>query len=430
MTADSTRKRSRRKSDRPDKPKGYKDFPLYAHPAGYWAKKILGKLHYFGRWGQIRKGKMEHLPYEASWQAALTLFKSQRDDLMAGRTPRVSNKDGLTLAELCDRFLNAKRLKLEAAELSPRSYQEYKQTTDRLIKRFGAQRLVNDLAANDFEQLRADIRKTCGPVRLGNEITRVKSVFKYAVENGMIERPVRFGSEFRKPDKSVMRRHRTDSGKKLFAAAEIRLMLDALDGKESTVGTDKVTPKVDQQLKTALLLGLNTGAGNTDVANLQFKHLDLKSGWLNYPRGKTGIDRRVPLWAETVEALKAVIAARPEPKDKADADCVFLSPRRNGSVRSGGTRLVTLGGSSRTDYVGREFSRLLRALHINGRKNLGFYSLRHTLATIGLQTGDRDAVKSIMGHAEGDMLAAYDETGPSDERLLAVVSHVHKWLFG
>src|SRR4051812_38230081 len=111
MPADSTRIRRRRKSDRPDKPKGYKDFPLYAHPAGYWAKKIRGRLHYFGRWGRIVKGKMERLPGDG-WEEALKLYKVQCDDLFAGRTPRAHNKVGLILAELCDRFLNAKRRKI------------------------------------------------------------------------------------------------------------------------------------------------------------------------------------------------------------------------------------------------------------------------------------------------------------------------------
>ena len=38
------------------------------------------------------------------WQEALDLYKSQADDLHAGREPRVS-AGGLTLVELCNAFL-------------------------------------------------------------------------------------------------------------------------------------------------------------------------------------------------------------------------------------------------------------------------------------------------------------------------------------
>ena len=40
-------------------------------------------------------------------------------------------------------------------------------------------------------------------------------------------------------------------------------------------------------MKAPILLGVIAGAGNTDVKNLEFKHLGLDSGWLNYARSKT-----------------------------------------------------------------------------------------------------------------------------------------------
>ena len=41
----------RKSVDRPPKPRP--DFPLCAASNGYWKKKIAGKIHYFGKWGQV-----------------------------------------------------------------------------------------------------------------------------------------------------------------------------------------------------------------------------------------------------------------------------------------------------------------------------------------------------------------------------------------
>lgn len=400
---DSTRKKSCSKSvsSRPKKP--YKAFPLTPHPGGTWQKKILGKIHYFGRWGRRRNGKVEQLPGE-SWQEALALYKLQAEDLHAGRTPQLVNEDELSLKRLCNLFLTSKQRLVESDELSPRTLAEYRFTTDRLIIAFGKNRVVCNLNAQDFSRLRNSIAKTCGPVRLGNEIVRCKSVFKFAIDNTLIDQPVAFGSDFRKPSTKVMRKHKAESEKKLFEAGEIVKLLGI----------------AGPQLKAAILLGINCGYGNTDVSSLVHSRIDLDSGWATFARTKTGIARRSPLWPETIEAIRAAIAIRPEPKSDADKGIVLLTVR--------GERLVRITEKSRTDSVTSVFAKLLSDLEINGRKGLGFYSLRHTFATIGLEQADRDAMKSLMGHAAGDILANYEQAGPSDARLTAITDHVRSWL--
>jgi hypothetical protein len=53
------------KGSKPAKPRP--DFPLFAHATGRWAKKIRGKLHYFGKW--------------ADPDAALQRYVEERDDV-------------------------------------------------------------------------------------------------------------------------------------------------------------------------------------------------------------------------------------------------------------------------------------------------------------------------------------------------------------
>lgn len=121
---------------------------------------------------------MATLPNDGEWQAALEVYKKQVDDLQAGRKPREIGDEGLTVGHLRDRLLTAKSRALDAGEITVRTYSEYRRTVELLIGAFGEGRLMENLAGDDFEQLRADLAKHSGPVRLGNETQRVRTVFK------------------------------------------------------------------------------------------------------------------------------------------------------------------------------------------------------------------------------------------------------------
>jgi hypothetical protein len=285
--------RTVKRANRPPKP--YPEFPLYPHPQGYWAKTVRGTFHYFGRWGRVVDGKLTRVEGDG-WREALEQYKAQVDDLQAGRTPRVG-RDELTVADLCNGFLTAKLRRVETGELGSRAFEEYRQTTDLLVASFGANGFVDDLAADDFGALRDRMAKRWGPVRLGNAITRVKGVFKYAVENRLINRPAYFGSEFKKPGKTVLRRHRATNGERMIEAADLWKLIDA----------------AGPTMKAMIQLGVNAGLGNADCGAIQFANVDLERGWVDFPRPKTGIPRRCPLWPETVAAIRAAIKTRTGP---------------------------------------------------------------------------------------------------------------------
>ena len=178
-----------------------------------------------------------------------------------------------------------------------------------------------------------------------------------------------------------------------------------------------------------ILLGINCGLGNSDVASMPLRAVDLTSGWLDFPRPKTAIPRRCPLWPETVAAVKAAIATRPAPSDSAAAGLLFVTKygRRWGSTTIGEPDAKGERKIANCDPVGQEFTKVLVSLKLK-RPGLSFYALRHTFETVAGDSRDQVAVDAIMGHARDDMASVYRER-IDDARLLDVVKHVHKWLW-
>ena len=169
-------------------------------------------------------------------------------------------------------------------------------------------------------------------------------------------------------------------------------------------------------MKAMILLAANTGFGNTDCGRLPLSALDLKRGWVNFPRPKTAIERRCKLWPETVSAIQEYLEDRPDPLNPEHNDLVFIT--RWGKPWSKGTAENPIYG---------EFKKLLLKLGLH-RPQMGFYALRHGFETVAGETADQVAVNSIMGHVDGTMAGVYRER-ISDQRLEKVANFVRTWLF-
>jgi integrase len=377
-------------SDKPAKlskpPKPYPEFPLTAHPAGVWCKKIRGQLYYFGPWDDP--------------DGALKKYLEQKDDLHAGRKPR-PDAEVATVKDVCNAFLHAKQAAVDNGELSPRTWAGYKAACDFLVAQFGKSRLMTDLGPEDFAALRNRLAKRYGPHGLGTTIQCVRCVCKYAYDAGLIDRPIRYGPGFKRPSKKTLRLHRAAQGPKLFTAEEVRRLIEG----------------AGQPLKAMLLLAINCGCGNADCGNLPLSAINLDAGIIDYPRPKTGIHRRGVLWPETVAAIREALAARPEPRNPEHAGLVFVTSRG-----------LAWAKDTNDCPVAKETAKLLRRLHISGRKGLGFYTLRHIFRTIADESKDQPAVDFAMGHEVPHMSSVYRET-ISDARLRAVADHVRAWLF-
>lgn len=338
---------------KPEKP--YPEFPLFPHASGQWAKKIEGKTHYYGTWGDP--------------MAALAKYQGAY---------------GTTLVEVCGAFTKAKCLAHETGEICSTTLADYRRTCEWLVSFFGENVDANSLGPDMLVRYKEHMAQRRSLLSLGNEIARVRIVFKWGYDSGLLDKPVRWGPEFRRPSKRTMRRQ--PKAVKLFTPAQICAVL-------AEAGTN---------LKAMILLGVNCGYGPTDCALLSSCHI--LDGWAVYPRPKTGIERECPLWPETLAAIACV-------QRRSEGPSTFVQ---------GNGRPYT------QDVISKRFHAALRA---SGQTTGSFYWLRHVLETVGGGVRDQVALNRIMGHADASMAGVYRES-IERERLERVASHVRGWLFG
>jgi len=345
--------------------KPYPEFPLTPHKMGYWVKVVNGKQRRFGsRWCH---------PDEAleDWMAT-------KRDLIAGNEPE-PDCDGLTLRDALRIFLTYKKKQLTAGTITQKTYTDYNDECKRIRDAIGPSTPLESIGPRHFEQLHKSFNGT--PITINNKIGRVRVIFKYFHDAELIDKPVRYGVDFKRASAKTLRLERAKKPKKLLTPEQIKVML-----KHS-----------NPTMRAMIWLGLYAGFGNTDCATVLVRHFH--GEWVEYHRPKTGIQRKAWIPPEPLKEINAVMQ---------ESGVCFRTKYGN-----------TWDGSP----ISAEWKKVADICKVDH----GFYALRHTCETIGGRCKDQVAVDYVMGHVTPGMSSIYREE-IDDSRVKAVGEAILNWM--
>lgn len=332
---------------------------------GGWYRRVAGITRYICSYGRA--------PTAAE---ADEVFRLKFADLAAPRQRR----DAITLAYVCDAFEDAK-----SPRIAVRSMRDYRQILTAFMRFVGKNTLIDAIGPEDFTAFAATFRDQ-SIYRREKFVVCVRCLFNFAIGQGWLG-SVRYGPVFVQP---------TSKEKRIAAATRPRRFYTAVELRQMAGGAEPM-------LSAAIYLAINGGLGNTDISGI--KREMIEGDLLYYDRHKTGAQRIVPLWPETISALKRL---------KTDEGGYLFN---NGN----GARLVT----DDRDTLGDWFNELCADAKI---RNLGFYSIRRTFRTVVDELPDRRAVDIVTGHVQRDIASVYVQH-IDPERLRTVTAHVRSWFF-
>lgn len=350
-------------------PKPYPEFPLVAHGSGQWCLKIAGKRHYFGKWSEPQK--------------ALEEYVRQFPYLNAGTQPPAI---GMTLGELLNRFDDYKTKQLCSKRIGVDSYNGYMRVAHIVADVLGKSRPVAMITPHDLDEVnhKLSLKKNgepASPVIHKKYLTAARMIFKYGNESHNLN--VRYAQALKSPEKRLIRQHRAAVGMRMFTADQITAMLQ----------------KADPVMKVVILLGINVAYGPHDCIALTPDHI--QDGFANFPRPKTGVDRRCPLWKQTQDAIAAI------------AD----------------DKHVLTGGPWNRHKLAKQFKKLATECGCY-KKGLSIYSLRRTFATVAKNSGvNQSVIDKVMGHESPAMSELYNQK-VFDRQLVRLIGFVDKFLIG
>lgn len=395
---------------RPKKPT--RSFPLFPHSHGQWCKKVKRRCYYFGSWRNDPEG-----------ERALAEWLARKDGILTGldRLRVTTPSDAMTLGELCKLFLENRRTAMTSGDLSPTTYGDYLRELQLFVGAVGTDAQVAALTPAHFQVYgNRLIERGLGRHARRRTIAYVKAMLNWGTGNGYYPAPT-YGNEFTAPDTSpdAMRQAKARAGIKDFSRRIVT-------GHELDKLIDSATPL----FKAIILLSVNCGLGPADLGRLRWRHINLESGALDMPRGKTGTERQGYLWKRTRTALARVATLkhnRQAIEQRGDEGLVFVS--RKGLPMYRESEVLNDGKSAGVEIcnsISGTFSRIARRLELEGVTQ---YRLRHTFKTLGKKAKDRDALNLMMGHRERTTGEIYDHEDIQFSRIKRVSKAVLRSLW-
>lgn len=163
---------------------------------------------------------------------------------------------------------------MQQGELQPATFQGYYKTCEGILKFFDKQRLVSDLAPQDFGALRSHLASRLGVVGLANAITRIKVPFRWAFDNGVIDKPVRYGTEFKAPSAHARRLDRASKHTRLFSAEEIGKLIKAASNVNLRAAISRALDAGIPPATAARVFGTSIGVIMQHYADLDVERAD------------------------------------------------------------------------------------------------------------------------------------------------------------
>ncbi len=347
-------------------------FPLTRHSTGQYCKKIHGKMFYFG--SDKQKALQRYLDHAAYLHGS-------------NNNSQKPVNDSMTLKQLCDMFLRYQCAKIKANAITAQHYNDQVGSLNKLMAFLGQRRSIKDISTLDLQNYKRKLQKKYNSSghRLNLHISNLKTLFHWTKKNDILKQIPNIDA--------ISRSKIVNKPRKIFTHDEI----------------NKLLAVADTQMKAMIWLGLNCGFGCTDCSELQLKHLDLIACRVVFPRGKTGVQRDLPLWPETVEALRKI-----SKKGK----LVFYTAKGNPFVRN--VLKTDANGYEKfspINSIATKFARMIKSVGLDVPKGTGFYTLRRTAATLAARSGDPFAVQRLLGHANLLMATRYvqDVTQQTDD---------------